>query len=59
MTFTHFACLTTSKCELPQTFQNNLLKIKNVMVKNNCNEPNNITLVDWVNKAFDQTEHQT
>jgi hypothetical protein len=23
------------------------------------NEPNNITLVDWVNKAFDQTKHQT
>jgi hypothetical protein len=45
MIFTHFAGLTTSKCELPQAFQNNILKIKNVMTRNNCNEPNNITLV--------------
>jgi hypothetical protein len=54
-----FACLTTSKCELLQTFQNNFLKIKNIMIRNNCDEPNNITLVGWVNKAFDETKHQT
>ncbi len=59
MTFAHFACLTTFECELHQGFQNNILKLKIVMVRNKCNEPNNITLVGQVNKAFDQTKHQT
>ncbi len=52
---TYLTQLTTFRCELFQTFQNNILKKNNVLVRNNYSEPNKVTLARWVNKAMEET----
>ncbi len=44
----------TFKCELFQTFQNNIRKKNNVIVRNNYSEPNKATLAGWVNKEMEK-----
>lgn len=53
LTITYLTHL-TFRCELFQTFQNNIRKKNNVIVRNNYSEPNKTTLARWVNKAMEK-----